>query len=169
MNVNCRDRELTLTGSIGIAMSQSGVNPYLKTKVMTASPEELRLMLYEGAIRFCRQASMAIEKKDFETSYNNLMKAQKIVLELSTSLKHDVAPELCEKLAALYTYIYRRLVDANINRDTAAIDEAIELIDYEKQTWELLMQKMHSGANKTAAADVLGARQTAMSSLSTQG
>ena len=120
-------------------------NPYLKTKILTASPEELRLMLYEGVIRFCHQAKKAMEDKDIEAKHNSLMRAQKIVLELSTSLKPDEAPELCEKLNALYVYIYRLLVDANMEDNTSAIDEALELMEYEKQTWQMLMEKIGEG------------------------
>lgn len=148
-------------------MNPRGVNPYLKTKIMTASPEELRLMLYDGALKFCRQAKLAMEQSDFETSYNNLIRAQKIVLELSTSLKHDVDPQLCEKLAALYTYIYRKLVDANMNRTVAEIDEALKLLDYERQTWQMLMQKLAQEEGKPGGeAPSDGARQTAISSWS---
>jgi len=138
-----------------------GPNPYLKTKIMTASPQELRLMLYDGAIKFCRQGRAALEKKDFEASYNNLMRAQKIVLELSTSLNHSVEPDLCQKLSALYTYIYRLLIDANMDRKPEPIDEAIRLLDYERQTWKMLMQRLAENAH-----DVTGAQQTAISSLS---
>jgi flagellar secretion chaperone FliS len=145
-------------------------NPYLKTKIMTASPEELRLMLYEGAIKFCIQGKEAMSAGQFENSYNALMRAQKIVLELSSSLNHTVAPELCEKLSALYTYIYRRLVDANIKREVAAVDEAIQLLDYEKQTWQLLMQKVAAEQGKAPERRTdAGAQQTAMSSLSMTG
>ena len=73
-------------------MSNAVANPYLRTKIMTASSEELRLMLYEGAIKFTHQGIAAIEASEFENSYNSLMRAQKIVLELSTSLNFDIAP-----------------------------------------------------------------------------
>jgi flagellar protein FliS len=123
-------------------MSNAAANPYLRTKIMTASSEELRLMLYEGAIKFTRQAMGCIDAKDFEGSYNALMRAQKIVLELSTSLNFDIAPELCDKLSALYTYIYRLLVDANMQRDHKPASEALELLEYEKETWVMLMQSV---------------------------
>lgn len=123
-------------------MNQPAVNPYLRTKVLTASPEELRLMLYDGALKFARQGKAALEAKKFEESYNNLIRAQKIVLELSTSLKHSVDPDLCGKLSALYTYIYRLLVDANTQRTTKPVDEAVKLIEYERETWQMLMQKL---------------------------
>lgn len=148
-------------------MSAQAPNPYLRTKIMTASPEELRLMLYDGSLKFCRQAVAAIGAKRFEESYTCLMRAQKIVLELSTSLNHNVDPTLCERLAALYTYIYRRLVDANVSRDPAVVEEAIGLIEYERETWQLLMQKMAAEGGRSAGqASLTGAQQTAMSSLS---
>ena len=146
-------------------MSQKQVNPYLKTKIMTASPEELRLMLYDGALKFCRQARAALEKKNYEASYNNLMRAQKIVLELSTSLNHDADPQLCQRLSALYTYVYRLLVDANMKRETAIVDEAIKLIEYERETWQMLMKKL-AGEGKPSDTSITTAQQTAISSLS---
>jgi flagellar secretion chaperone FliS len=149
-------------------MNPSAPNPYLKTKIMTASPEELRLMLYEGAIKFCRQARECINQQQVEPGYNNLMRAQKIVLELSTSLNHKHAPELCDKLSALYTFIYRRLVDANVNRDAAAVTEVIDLLEYEKETWQLLMQRVGQSPDRSATSDraQTGAQQTAISSFS---
>jgi flagellar secretion chaperone FliS len=146
-------------------MSQKPVNPYLKTKIMTASPEELRLMLYDGALKFCRQAKAALEKKSYEDSYNNLMRAQKIVLELSTSLNHDADPQLCQRLSALYTYVYRLLVDANMKRETPIVDEAIKLIEYERETWQMLMKKL-AGEGKPTDTSITTAQQTAISSLS---
>lgn len=165
----------TLTGSMvwpgesESKMSQSKVNPYLKTKIMTASPEELRLMLYDGAIRFVKQAVAAIHEEKYEDSYNSLMRAQKIVLELSTSLNHDMQPELCEKLSALYTYIYRLLVDSNVQREAGPAQEALKLLEYEKETWQMLMKKLADENGKASSADIgsiYGAQQTAISSLS---
>ncbi len=149
-------------------MNSQGPNPYLKTKILTASPQELRLMLYDGAIKFCHQAKASLVKQDFEAAYNNLMRAQKIVLELSTSLNPEIEPDLCQKLSALYTYIDRLLVDANMNRKEAPIDEAIKLLDYERQTWKMLIQRLAEQGGRKASDpnDVVGAQQTAISSLS---
>ena len=126
-------------------MSQASFNAYLRTQVMTAGPLQLRLLLYDGALRFCRNARKALESSDFEQNYYNLNKAQNIVIELSNSLQYDQAPELCDRLAALYNYCYRRLVDANLERDPEIIDEVIELISYERETWRLLMEQTAGG------------------------
>ena len=127
-------------------------------------------MLYEGAIRFCRQGRVALAEKNYEGSYNGLMRAQKIVLELSTSLRPEAAvPGLCEKLEALYTYIYKRLVEANTSHDVSAVDEVIELLEYEKQTWQMLMDRLAKEGPAAGGNDLTGAQQTAISSLSVDG
>ena len=150
-------------------MNQANVNSYLRTKILTASPDQLRLMLYDGAIKFCRQAKAAIQEQKFEDSCNNLLRAQKIVLELSTSLNHKLDPPLCGKLASLYNYIYHQLVEANMSRKIEAIDEAIRLIQYEQETWQLLMNKIadKGGPSPPDTHNALShAQQTAISSLS---
>lgn len=144
---------------------QPGPNPYLRTQIMTASPEQLRLMLYDGAIKFAGQARAAMGAGKIEDSYEALMRAQKIVLELSTSLRRDADPELTEKMSALYTFIYRKLVDANMERDTAALDEAIKLLHFERDTWRMLMEKLAAAEGDEAPTPV-NAQQTAISAYS---
>lgn len=148
-------------------MPPTGPNPYLRTKIMTASPQELRLMLYEGSVRFCRAGLAALEKNDHEAAFDALMRAQKIVLELSTSLKHEVAPDLCNKLAALYNYIYKQLVEATLHRDPQLVQEALGLLEYETQTWKMLMAKLADQPGVGGDhAQVTAPQQTAISSLS---
>lgn len=149
-------------------MKKTVTNPYLQTKIMTASPAELRLMLFDGCLKFCRQGRVELEreKRDFEAIYENFMRAQKIVLELSSSLNHSVNPEVCQKLSALYTYVYRLLVDANVERDVDKVDEAIKLMEYERETWDMLMQRASQDAADVTPASNVGAQQTALSSLS---
>jgi flagellar protein FliS len=133
-------------------MQQTATNPYLRTRVMTASPQQLRLMLFDGAIKFCRQGRDALERRDYEGVYNSLSRAQKIVLELNTSLNHQIDPDLCAKLSALYTFIYRRLVDANLNQGIEAVDEALDLLEHERETWRMLIEQLNGGENDQAAA-----------------
>src|SRR5271170_2376372 len=87
---------------------------YLRTRVMTATPEQLQMMLFDGAIRFGEQARIALEQKNWEVSYNMISRMQKILTELNSSLKHDIFPELCGKLAGLYNYAFRKLVEASV-------------------------------------------------------
>lgn len=130
-------------------MNAHVANHYLKTKVFTATPEQLQLMLYDGALRFGEQARAALEKRNFEESYRLISRVQRILTELSGSLKHDVAPELCGKLAALYTYAYRKLVEANVDHEIASLDEALGILRYQRETWVLLLDQL--GRTKAAA------------------
>ncbi|MEO0475156.1 MAG: flagellar export chaperone FliS [Planctomycetota bacterium] len=129
----------------------TNANPYLRNQVLSAKPEELRLMLFDGSIRFLSVARKGLVAKDFDVSYTNISKAQKIVLELSNSLNRDVMPEVTEKLSALYTYIYRLLVDASTTRETQPLDEAVNLLKYERETWALLIEKANEAPSSGAA------------------
>ena len=117
-------------------------NPYFRTKVMTASREELRLLLIEGSLRFMRAGREGLEKKDWETVYNGFTQAKAIILELINTLDHSANPELCARLSALYTYMYTRLTEGSFEKDIAKVDEVIGLMDYERETWVLLMEKL---------------------------
>lgn len=118
------------------------INPYLRTKILTASPEELRLMLIEGAIRFSRQGREAMVKKDFEGVYENMTKAKEILLELMNALRHDIEPEICANLERLYTYMYRRMLDAGMEKNPEIVDEVIDLLEYDRETWMMLMKQV---------------------------
>jgi flagellar secretion chaperone FliS len=129
---------------------QAAQQNYLRTRVLTATPERLQMMLYDGAIRFSDGARTGILNKDWEAVYKNCSKAQKIVTELSASLKRDVAPDLCNNLASLYNYIFRQLMDASLNHTLESIDEALKMLRYQRDTWALLMEKL--GKEKAASA-----------------
>jgi flagellar protein FliS len=123
-------------------MNPSAAQNYLKTKVLTATPEQLQMMLYDGALRFGEQARVAMNAGKFDESYDLITRVQKIVLELNCSLKHEVAPDVCGKLSALYNYVYRKLIEANVAHDAKAMEEAIELLRYQRETWALLLERL---------------------------
>jgi flagellar protein FliS len=131
-------------------MSTTAANQYLRTKVFTATPEQLQMMLYDGALRFGEQARLAMQQKNFEQSFNLICRVQKILSELLAGLKHDVAPELCGKLAALYNFAYRKLIEANVEHKLEDIDEALNVLRYQRETWSMLLGQL--GQQKAAAA-----------------
>jgi len=128
---------------------------YLRNSVLTASAEQLQLMLLDGAIRHATFGKEAIERKDLEQMFNGLERAQRIVLELSNGLQRDVNPELVDRMAGLYAFIYRRLVDASMDRDANAADEALRILRHQRETWVLVMQRIAetSQAPPTAARE----------------
>ena len=121
---------------------------YLRTRVMTATPEQLQMMLFDGALRFGEAARVALSDNNYEGSFKNISSMQKIVLELMASLKHDISPELCGKLGAIYKYVYKRLMVASMKRDLPALEEAVNLMRFQRETWAMLMQQL--GAQKAA-------------------
>src|SRR5438874_5598211 len=131
-------------------MNPQAAQNYLRTKVLTATPEQLQLMLYDGAIRFAEQARVALDKKHYDESYGLISRVQKIITELSCTLKHDIYPELCGKLASLYNYAHRKLVEANIDHKVESLDEALNVLRFQRETWAILLQEL--GKQKAAAA-----------------
>lgn len=118
------------------------INAYLRTKVLTAGPEELRLMLLDGAIRFARQGKQGLVDNDPEASFTGITNCRNIIVELMTSIGAGVDPELALNLKNLYSFMFTELTEANLEKDTKRLDAVIELIEYERETWVMLMEKI---------------------------
>ena len=133
-------------------MAVSNDNPYLRDAVLTATPEQLQLMLYDGAIRYATQAREALERADFELSYERLTRAQHIVSEMLNGLNHDANPDLCKRVASIYNFLYHKLIDACVNRDTGAIDDALRVLRVERETWQILVDKVNKAGDTRSVA-----------------
>ncbi len=126
-----------------MAMQNSnGSQAYLRTKVLTASPAELRLMLLDGAIRFTEKARRGYELRDYESAYDGTTKAQAILMELMHALRPAQAPELCDRLSALYTYMYKGLIGVGATRDVSGLDEVLKLLRFERDTWSMCIDEL---------------------------
>jgi flagellar secretion chaperone FliS len=124
------------------AKPQGPASAYLRTRVLTASPEELRLMLLEGAIKFARQGREGLESRNYESTFTGISRCRDIVLELLTTIAPDVEATLSERVRAVYTFMYSRLVEASMERSLPKLDEVIRLLEFERETWVMLMQKL---------------------------
>lgn len=111
---------------------------YNNSKILTASPAELTLMLYEGAIKFCNIAITAIEQKDIPKAHNNIVKTQRIVehFRLTLDMKYPVAQDF----ERVYLYLEQRLVEANVKKDTEILDEVLEHLRSMRDTWKEVMR-----------------------------
>ncbi|CDD46296.1 putative uncharacterized protein [Firmicutes bacterium CAG:534] len=111
---------------------------YKNSKVLTASPAELTLMLYEGAIKFCNIAIAAIEQKEVEKAHVNIRKAQKIIehLRVTLDMKYPVAKDFDN----MYQYIDRRLLEANISKDPEILKEVLTHLHAIRDTWKEVMR-----------------------------
>ncbi len=111
---------------------------YKGSAITTASPADLTLMLYNGAIKFCNLAAMGIEAKDIMKANTNLIKAQNIITELRCTLdfKYDVSKDF----EVIYKRIYKNLVLANIHKDMDKLNEALEDIRGIRDVWVQIMK-----------------------------
>jgi len=106
---------------------------YQQQSVMTASPGELTLMLYNGCMRFIKQAMECVSNRDLEGAHNAIIRAQDIILELMSSL--DMNYEISSGLAALYDYMHRRLIDANTQKNVQILEEVLGFVTEMRDTW----------------------------------
>jgi len=106
---------------------------YQQQSVMTASPGELVVMLYNGCIRFIKQAMECINNKDLVGAHTAIIRAQDIIVEFMSTL--DMKYEISHNLLALYDYLHRRLVEANINKDVTMLEEVLTFVTELRDTW----------------------------------
>jgi len=117
----------------------NGYQQYQQNSFMTASPEELTLMLYNGAIKFINLGKHHIENKEIEQANYALKRAQAIVLELKNTL--DMNYEVSQNLERIYNFILDKLLDANIKKDSQFLDEILPLIEDIRDTWKEAMKE----------------------------
>lgn len=113
---------------------------YLESKVLTATPQRLHLMLLEGAIRYGRQAADALARGDAIAAGASLMRVIDIVGELLAGVRSNES-ELNVRLAKFYWFLFQRLTDAKINSNAGKLTEALNLLEFERQTWQLVCDK----------------------------
>ena len=121
---------------------------------MTATPEALTLMLYNGALRFMSEGKEALEKKDYESANNSIIKAEKIITEFRVTL--DFNYEISHQLLPLYNYAYDRLVEGNLDDNFDAIKEATDIITELRDAWAQAMKKAREekGAQRAEGSGV---------------
>ncbi|CQR71982.1 Flagellar protein FliS [Sporomusa ovata DSM 2662] len=129
-------------------------NAYKRQQILTATPAELTLMLYNGAIRFVTESMLAIEKKEIKKAHDANMRAQKIVRELM--LATDMKQEISQKWILIDEYILHCLVQGNIKKDKLKLEEAKKfLLDF-RDAWVQAMKQvcMDQGKNNAASKAV---------------
>ena len=117
-------------------------NPYAQYKnnaIATATPAELTLMLYEGAIKFGNIAIKAIEENDIEKAYRNIVKVQDIIAEFRNTL--DFKYPVAKDFDRVYEYLERRLVEANMTKDKEIMEEVVKHIRSMRDTWKEVMKR----------------------------
>ena len=124
-------------------LANQGYAAYANNKIMTASPAELTLMLYEGAIKFANLAIEAIDANDIQKAHNNIMKVQRIIEEFQSTLDHKYP--VAKDFDRVYSYIMKRLIQANMKKDTEILEEVLRHLREMRDAWKEIMQKTKNG------------------------
>ena len=111
---------------------------YNNSKVLTASPAELTLMLYDGAIKFCNIAIVGIQQKDINKAHKNIVKVQKIIEEFRSTLDHKYP--VAEDFDRVYVYLLKRLLEANVKKDIAILEEVNTHLRTMRDNWKEVMR-----------------------------
>ena len=117
---------------------------YTTNKILTASPAEVTLMLYEGAIKFCNIAIVSIEHGEIEKAHLNIKKTQRIIEEFRNTLDHKYP--VAEDFDRIYVYLLQRLLQANIKKDTAILEEVNTHLRSVRDTWKEGMRQNNQRA-----------------------
>ena len=124
-------------------IANKGYGAYANNKITTASQADLVLMLYEGAIKFCNIAIVAIENKDIEKAHNNIMKVQNIIQEFQITLDHKYAT--AKDFDEVYSYLMYRLKEANLKKDKEILGEVLGHLRTMRDTWKEVMRLTKNG------------------------
>jgi len=116
-------------------MNTYNMNQYQQNQISTASPEQILLMLYDGAIRFTRRAISGVEENKPELRRSGVSKTLAIISEFSNSLNHEIGGEIAEDLDALYDFMIRELTNANLHSDIGKLKVVEKLLMDLRQTW----------------------------------
>lgn len=121
----------------------NGYAAYKNNRVLTASPAELTLMLYEGAIRFCNIAIQGIKENDIEKAHNNILRADAIIENFEVTL--DTKYEVSKDFEKVYAYIRQRLAWANVKKDDKVLEEVLMHLRTLRDTWKEVMKITNNG------------------------
>lgn len=127
-------------------LAKSSIDQYRKSTVSSASPLQLVIMLYDGALRFMEAGKHAMLKRDVYVQNDNLTKAQRIVSELMSTLDLAKGGEVAANLFSIYTYVYDQLVEANIADTPGLVDECVTIMSELRESWVALEVESRSSA-----------------------
>jgi flagellar protein FliS len=120
---------------------------YLETQIATATPQRLRLMLIEGAIRRARLTIEHWREGQGDLALESLIACRGMVSELLAGVKEEQS-DLGKKVIGLYAFLFQTLTAAQLSRNPSALNEAIKILEEERQTWSQVCQQLTDAANR---------------------
>jgi flagellar protein FliS len=130
---------------------------YLVTEVMTAPPQKLQLMLIDAALRFAAQAKERWRSGDNAEAGEAILRAQQIVSEIMAGIRPEADRELAARVSAIYSFVFRCLVAAHLRADAGKLDEAVAVLEVERETWQTLCSRLADAPLVAAPAPSAGA------------
>ncbi len=138
------------------------VNQYQNNQILSASPEQILIMLYDGSIRFCRQAIHAMDTGQRIVQAEKISRTMAIVCEFANTLNHEVGGEIATDLDALYGFMTRELTRANLQNDRKALETVEDLLTGLRSTWVEAIE-INRGSTQLIANTEPAAKQVAAS------
>jgi flagellar protein FliS len=135
---------------------------YLETQLLTATPQKLRLMLIESAIRFANRAVTHWEEERNEEAFESLLRCRGIITELIAAIRPD-GSEVARRVMALYVFLFQQLTESQINRDRDKVAEVVRILEMERETWRQVCEQMPE-APERPAGDEHGPKEITSSS-----
>ncbi len=129
---------------------------YLEARALTAPAHRLHLMLIEGALRYGRQAEVAMQRGDTEAADGPLMRVLDILGEMLAGVRENKG-RLNVQIANFYLYLFRLVGQAKVNDDVTKLTEALGLLEFERETWQLVCEKMEAEPAAEAGRPAPGA------------
>jgi len=136
-------------------MSTSARENYLVTQVMTATPQKLQLMMIDAAIRSIEQTKHHWQASEDAQAAESLIHAQEVIGELLGSLNRDEESDLVKKVAAIYLFVFRTLMEANIGHNEEKLNDALKVLEIERETWRQVCDKLGSTTETASEAATL--------------
>ena len=122
-------------------MESSASHTYAEMQILTATPQKLRLMLIEGAIRYARQSAACLDQQRFEAAFDANVRCRDILFALLSGVQKSGA-DLNREIASLYIYLYRTVIEASRYRDKSRLENIIRVLEVERETWRQLCEQM---------------------------
>lgn len=116
-------------------MTPSRDDAYIETRVLTADPHMLHLLVVEGALRNAKRAAMALDEGDVANAHVALCDAREFVSELLGGLDEDRMPETVENVRRLFVFVYRRLLQADVDHEAKLVHDAVRVLEVHRATW----------------------------------
>jgi flagellar protein FliS len=133
-------------------MAHNARNNYLQAEVQTATPQKLQLMLIEAAIKNVHRTKQFWTEQKFDLGLETLTRSQDIVAEILSSLDKESNPDIAKQLASIYLFIFRRLAESGMSHDEVKLDDALRVLNSERETWRQVCEKFGASTDKNGKA-----------------